>query len=91
MAAPEEEAAEDEALEGEIEADVEEADVREIDVEGEAVQVRAEPAHEGPGPRVRSGKSKKSEKQAAADSLAHLDDTRLPMGLKSTFCQASIC
>ena len=68
------------AIEGELEEEVEDADVREVEVDGEAVQVRGEVAHEVPGPRVRSGKTKKSEKQAAADSLAHLDDTRLPDG-----------
>ncbi len=69
-----------EALTGELEDADEDADVRELEVEGEAIQVRSETAHEAPGPRVRSGKSKKNEKQAAADSLAHLDDTRLPEG-----------
>jgi DNA segregation ATPase FtsK/SpoIIIE, S-DNA-T family len=67
-------------LSGEIEDDVEDAEVRELEIEGETVQVRAETAHEVPGPRVRSGKSKKNEKQAAVDSLGHLDDTRLPDG-----------
>ncbi len=69
-----------ESLEGELEDEVEDADVREVEIEGEAVQTRGETAHEVPGPRVRSGKTKKSEKQAAVDSLAHLDDTRLPEG-----------
>ena len=67
-------------LSGEIEEDVEDAEVRELEIEGETVQVRAETPHEVPGPRVRSGKSKKNEKQAAVDSLGHLDDTRLPDG-----------
>ncbi len=67
-------------LVGELEDAVEDADVREVEIEGEAVQVRAEPAHEVPGPRVRSGQTKKNEKQAAKDSLGHLDDTRLPDG-----------
>ncbi len=79
LAAPPE--VEDEAeLSGEVEEEVEDAEVREVEMEGEAVQVRAETAHEVPGPRVRSGKSKKNEKQAAVDSLGHLDDTRLPDG-----------
>ena len=79
VAAPETEEAAG-AIEGELEEDIEDAEVRELEVDGEAVQVRSEVAHEVPGPRVRSGKTKKSEKQAAADSLAHLDDTRLPDG-----------
>ncbi len=68
------------ALTGEVEDDVEDADVREVEIEGETVQVRAETAHEVPGPRVRSGQTKKNEKQAAKDSLGQLDDTRLPEG-----------
>lgn len=70
----------EEELSGEIEEEVEDAEVRELEIEGETVQVRAETPHEVPGPRVRSGKSKKNEKQAAVDSLGHLDDTRLPDG-----------
>ncbi len=90
-AAPENEVTEEEALKGELEEEIEDAEVREIAVEGEAVQVRAETAHEAPGPRVRSGKSKKNEKQAAADSLAHLDDTRLPDGAEEYVLPASTC
>lgn len=56
------------------------AEVREVEVEGETVQVRADEQHSVPGPRVKSGKTKKDEKQAVADSLKHLDDTRLPEG-----------
>jgi len=70
----------DAGLSGEVENDFEDAEVRELEIEGESVQVRAETAHEVPGPRVRSGKTKKNEKQAAMDSLGHLDDTRLPEG-----------
>ena len=71
----------EEGLSGEIEEEeAEDAEVRELEIEGETVQVRAETPHEAPGPRVRSGKSKKNEKQAAVDSLGHLDDTRLPDG-----------
>ena len=68
------------ALSGEVEEEAEDAEVRELEIEGESVQVRAETAHDVPGPRVRSGKTKKNEKQAAVDSLGHLDDTRLPEG-----------
>jgi DNA segregation ATPase FtsK/SpoIIIE, S-DNA-T family len=69
-------------LESEVdqESQTDESEVREIEVEGETVQVRADEGHAVPGPRVRSGKTKKSEKQAAAESLGHLDDTRLPEG-----------
>ncbi len=58
----------------------EDGEYREVEVEGESVQVRADDGHQVQGPRVRSGKSKKSEKPSASDSLGHLDDTRLPEG-----------
>jgi DNA segregation ATPase FtsK/SpoIIIE, S-DNA-T family len=53
--------------------------VREVEMENEVVQVRADNAQEVQGPRVKRRKAK-DEKKAALDSLASLDDTRLPEG-----------
>ncbi len=53
--------------------------VREVQMENEVVQVRADVPQEAQGPRVKRRKLK-DEKKAALDSLASLDDTRLPEG-----------
>jgi S-DNA-T family DNA segregation ATPase FtsK/SpoIIIE len=76
-----------------IEEEAEEFDepleARDIEVAGETLHIRADAPHapsepeevvDTAGPRVRAPKSKKAEKEALADSLSHLDDTRLPAG-----------
>lgn len=75
-----------EALEEEYDDEIETPDspeFREVAVEGDLIQTRADEPHENPaepsGPRVKKPK-KKAEKQAELDSLAHLDDTKLPAG-----------
>ncbi|QDV24323.1 FtsK/SpoIIIE family DNA translocase [Aureliella helgolandensis] len=68
-----------------IESDA--VEFREVEVDGELLHTRADDPHESlpattEGPRVRppKSKSKKAEKQELSDSLAHLDDTKLPAG-----------
>ncbi len=84
QAAAEEEEWDEELVEEEYADDDEpESEVRELELGEEPIQVRADTAHQSPepaGPRVRSPKNKKEEKQVLADSLAHLDDTKLPAG-----------
>ncbi len=60
-------------------ADAELEPIREVEMEDEIVQVRADEPQEIQGPRVKRRKAK-DEKKAALDSLASLDDTRLPEG-----------
>ncbi len=71
--------------EAEVEAVVEPpADHLEIETEEETLQLRAEEAHEDPpAPRalsIKTPKKKKAAQQSETDSLAHLDDTKLPAG-----------
>ncbi len=63
------------------------SELRELSLEGETLQVRSDASHAvpitQPEPRVRAPKtklSKQAERQAMSDSLAHLDDTKLPAG-----------
>ncbi len=63
------------------------SEMRELALEGETLQVRADTSHAvpttQPEPRVRAPKtkiSKQAERQAMSESLAHLDDTKLPAG-----------
>lgn len=66
----------------------EEAHFREMEVDGELIQTRVdeahEPAAEDSGPKIRPPKTKPPKKKKSAedhaDSLAMLDDTRLPAG-----------
>ncbi len=63
-------------------------DSRQVELDGESVHVRADAAHEEPpepnAPRIKppksKPKSKAAERQELSDSLAHLDDTKLPLG-----------
>lgn len=61
-----------------------ESEYRDLEVDEEVIHVRADAAHEEPPApvevKVRTTKSKAADKKAAADSLVHLDDTKLPAG-----------
>lgn len=80
-AAYEAEAEYDEELPSEAE-DV--SEYRDLEVDDEVIHVRADAAHEEPPApvevKVRTTKSKAADKKAAADSLVHMDDTKLPAG-----------
>lgn len=60
------------------------SDHLEIEREDETIQVRADLPHEEPpepvAVTIKTPKSKKAEKEALSESLAHLDDTKLPAG-----------
>lgn len=73
----------DELDEDELEHDGR-SESRELEIEGETLYVRSDGAHTAAAadqPRVRSRKKKKEdEAQRNRESLAHLDDTKLPAG-----------
>jgi len=78
---------EDEFADAEDVDDASPSELRELSLEGETLQVRSDGSHAvpltQPEPRVRAPKtklSKQAERQAMSDSLAHLDDTKLPAG-----------
>lgn len=74
--------AEGEELDDEV-FEVEDAEFREVAVGDELIQTRADEAHDSPPePKIRvpKDKKKKAADAAEADSLAMLDDTKLPEG-----------
>ncbi|GAB5405995.1 MAG: DNA translocase FtsK [Aureliella sp.] len=76
-----EDAVAEEELDDEIFEETE-AEFREVAVEGELIQTRADEAHESaPEPKIKLPKDKKTKAaEVEEDSLAMLDDTRLPDG-----------